>query len=190
MNLPVPDVLLDIKANTKVSQVIIFLKISGNLSAPQMSLSSKPALSEAEIISLLTLNKNISSLSEGEIGELLREEIFNLVFQGLSINFLKRAENQIANYLGLDIFRIETLFKENSETTPSYDLNFKTFGIEVGKSITEDLFLIYSTSLDGFSERSFGIDYQFRPDLSFNAQINSYSQKNNPEIKMGLQFEF
>jgi len=186
-----PDVLLDIKANTKVSQVTVFLKISGNLSAPQISLSSKPALSEAEIISLLTLNKNISGLSEGEIGELLREEIFNLVFQGLSINFLRRAENQIANYLGLDIFRIETIFKEDSETTPFYDLNFKTFGIEVGKSITEDLFLTYSTSLDGFSERSFSIDYQFKPDLSFTAEINTFAlEENNSEIKIGLQFEF
>jgi len=186
-----PDVLLDIKANTKVSQVTVFLKISGNLSAPQIELSSKPALTEAEIISLLTLNKNISGLSEGEIGELLREEIFNLIFQGLSINFLRRAENQIANYLGLDIFRIEAIFKENSETTPFYDLNFRTFGIEVGKSITEDLFLTYSTSLDGISERSFSIDYQFKPDLSFTAEINTFAlEENNSEIKIGLQFEF
>jgi translocation and assembly module TamB len=186
-----PDLLLDIKANTKVSQITVFLKISGNLSAPQISLSSKPALSEVEIISLLTLNKNISGLSEGDIGELLREEISNLIFQGLSINFLRRAENQIANYLGLDIFRIETIFKENSKTTPFYDLNFKTFGIEVGKSITEDLFLTYSTSLDGFSERSFGIDYQFKPDLSFTAEINTFAlEENNSEIKIGLQFEF
>jgi len=186
-----PDVLLDIKANTKVSQVTVFLKISGNLSAPQISLTSKPALSEAEIISLLTLNKNISGLSEGEIGELLRGEIFNLLFQGVSINFLRKAENQIANYLGLDVFRIETIFKENGETTPFYDLNFKTFGIEVGKSITEDLFLTYSTSLDGFSEKSFSIDYQFKPDLSFTAEINTYElEKSGTEIKMGLQFEF
>ncbi|OFW47816.1 MAG: hypothetical protein A2163_06285 [Actinobacteria bacterium RBG_13_35_12] len=186
-----PDVLLDIKANTKVNQVTVFLKISGNLSAPQISLSSSPALSEAEIISLLTLNKNISGLSEGEIGELLRGEIFNLIFQGLSINFLRRAENQIANYLGLDVFRIETIFTENSETTPFYDLNFKTFGVEVGKSITEDLFLTYSTSLDGFSEKSFSIDYQFKPDLSFTAEINTYElEKSGTEIKIGLQFEF
>ena len=186
-----PDVLLDIKANTKVNQVTVFLKISGNLSAPQISLSSQPALSEAEIISLLTLNKNISGLSEGEVDELLREEIFNLIFQGLSINFLRRAENQIANYLGLDVFRIETIFKENGETTPFYDLNFKTFGIEVGKSITEDLFLTYSTSLDGFSERNFSIDYQFKPDLSFTAEINTFAlEENNSEIKIGLQFEF
>ena len=43
---------------------------------------------------------------------LKREEIFNLIFQGLSINFLRRAENQITNYLGLDVFRLETIFKE------------------------------------------------------------------------------
>ncbi len=186
-----PDALLDIQANTKVNQVTVFLKISGNLSAPKVSLTSKPALSEPEIISLLTLNKNIIGLSEGKLDELLREEIFNLIFQGLSINFLRRAENQIADYLGLDVFRIETIFKENSETTPFYDLNFKTFGIEVGKNITEDLFLTYSTSLDGFSERSFSIDYQFKPDLSFTAEINTFAlEENNSEIKMGLQFEF
>ncbi|TFG89932.1 MAG: hypothetical protein E4G71_06055, partial [Candidatus Atribacteria bacterium] len=186
-----PDVLLDIKANTKVNQVTVFLKISGNLSDPQISLSSQPALSEPEIISLLTLNKNISGLSEGEIDELLRGEIFNLIFQGLSINFLRRAENQIAKSLGLDVFRIETIFKENGETTPFYDLNFKEFGLEVGKSITEDLFLSYSTSLDGFSENSFSIDYQFTPDLSFTAEINTYElEKNSAEIKMGVQLDF
>lgn len=102
--------------------------------------------------------------------------------------FLK---NQIANYLGLDVFRIETIFKENGETTPFYDLNFKTFGIEVGKSITEDLFLTYSTSLDGFSERNFSMDYQFKPDLSFTAEINTFElEKSGSEIKIGLQFEF
>ncbi len=186
-----PDVLLDIKANTKINQVTIFLKISGNLSDPQISLSSQPALSEAEIISLLTLNRNISGLSAGEVDELLRGEIFNLIFQGLSINFLRKAENQIAKSLGLDVFRIETIFKENGEITPFYDLNFKTFGIEVGKSITEDLFLTYSTSLDGFSERSFSMDYQFKPDLSFTAEINTYEQeKSGTGIKIGLQFEF
>lgn len=186
-----PDLLLDIKANTKINQVTIFLKISGNLSAPQISLTSKPALTEAEIISLLTLNKNISGLSEGEVDELLKEEIFNLIFQGLSINFLRRAENQIANYFGLDVFRVETIFKESNETTPFYDLNFKTFGIEVGKNISEDLFLTYSTSLDGFSEKSFSLDYQFKPDLSFTTEINSFSsQENSSEIKIGIQFEF
>jgi len=186
-----PDLLLDIKATTKINQVTVFLKISGNLSAPQISLTSKPALTEAEIISLLTLNKNISGLSEGEVDALLREEIFNLIFQGLSINFLRRAENQIANYLGLDLFRIETIFKENSESTPFYDLNFKTFGIEVGKNITEDIFLTYSTSLDGYSEKNFSIDYQYKPDLSFTAEINTFAlEKNNTEIKMGIQFEF
>ena len=61
----------------------------------------------------------------------------------------------------------------------------------MGKSITEDLFLTYSTSLDGFSERSLGIDYQFKPDLSFTAEINSYElEKSSTEIKMGLQFDF
>ena len=185
------DVLLDIKANTKVSQVTVFLKISGNLSAPQISLSSTPALSEAEIISLLTLNKNIIGLSEGEIGELLKEEIFNLVFQGLSANFLRKAENQIANYLGLDFFRIEALLKEDTNITPFYDLNFKSLGIEVGKNISEELFLTYSTTLDGISERSFGIDYQFKSDLSFNAELNTFElEKSGTEIRMGLKFGF
>jgi autotransporter translocation and assembly factor TamB len=186
-----PDVLLDIKANAKVGQVTVFLIISGNLSSPQVSLSSKPALSEPEILSLLTLNKNILNLSEGEVGELFKEDIINLIFQGLSIGFLKKAEDQIAGYLGLDIFRIETLYNKNLESTSFYDLNFKTTGIEIGKAINEDLFLTYSTSLDGISSRSLGIDYQFKPDLSFNAEINTFElEKNSTEIKFGLQFDF
>jgi len=186
-----PDVLLDIKANAKVGQVTVFLIISGNLSSPQVSLSSKPALSEPEILSLLTLNKNILNLSEGEVGELFKEDIINLIFQGLSIGFLKKAEDQIAGYLGLDIFRIETLYNKNLESSSLYDLNFKTTGVEIGKAINEDLFLTYSTSLDGISSRSLGIDYQFKPDLSFNAEINTYElEKSSTEIKFGLQFDF
>ena len=186
-----PDVLLDIKANAKVGQVTVFLTISGNLSSPQVSLSSKPALSEPEILSLLTLNKNILNLSEGEVGELFKEDIINLIFQGLSIGFLKKAEDQIAGYLGLDIFRIETLYNKNLESSSLYDLNFKTMGVEIGKAINEDLFLTYSTSLDAISTKSLGIDYQFKPDLSLKAEFNTYElEKNSTEIKFGLQFDF
>jgi len=186
-----PDVLLDIKANAKVGQVTVFLIISGNLSSPQVSLSSKPVLSEPEILSLLTLNKNILNLSEGEVGELFKEDIINLIFQGLSIGFLKKAEDQIAGYLGLDIFRIETLYNKNLESSSLYDLNFKTTGVEIGKAINEDLFLTYSTSLDGISSKSLGIDYQFKPNVSFNAEINTFElEKNSTEIKFGLQFNF
>jgi len=185
------DILMDIKANAKIGQTTVFLTISGNISSPQVLLSSQPALSEPEIISLLTLNKNILNLSEGEVGELFKEDIINLIFQGLSMKFLKKAEDQIAGYLGLDVFRIETLYDKNIESTSLYDLNFKTTGIEIGKAVNEDLFLTYTTSLDAFSTRSLGIDYQFKPDLSFNLEINAYElEKNSTEIKFGLQLNF
>jgi len=185
------DVLMDIKANAQVGQVTVFLNISGNLSSPQVSLSSKPVLSEPEILSLLTLNKNIINLSEGEIVDLFKEDIIELIFQGLGLKYLKKAESQIADYLRLDIFRIESIYNQDIEQTSLYDLNFKTTEIEFGKAINEDLFITYTTSLDAISSKSLGIDYNFQSDLSFNAEINtSELERSGTEIKFGFNFEF
>ncbi|MEA3453939.1 MAG: translocation/assembly module TamB domain-containing protein, partial [Candidatus Caldatribacteriota bacterium] len=71
------NMILDIRAKTKIDDIDVFLNVSGILTQPTITLSSSPVLSESEIISLLMFNKNYAGLTEGEIGTILKEEMIN-----------------------------------------------------------------------------------------------------------------
>ncbi|GAG66204.1 unnamed protein product, partial [marine sediment metagenome] len=110
------DMILDIRAKIEIDDIDVFLSVNGILAQPMVTLSSSPALSESEIISLLMFNKNYAGLTEGELGIILKEELINLIAQGLSIRFLNQIEDEIANSLGLDEFKIETIFKKERDS--------------------------------------------------------------------------
>jgi autotransporter translocation and assembly factor TamB len=60
------DMILDIRAKTKIDDIDVFVSVSGILAQPIVAFSSSPVLSESEIISLLMFNKNYAGLTEGE----------------------------------------------------------------------------------------------------------------------------
>ncbi|GAG16849.1 unnamed protein product, partial [marine sediment metagenome] len=129
------DMILDIRAKTEIDDIDVFLNVSGILAQPTITLSSSPVLSESEIISLLMFNKNYAGLTEGELGIILKEELINLIAQGLSIRFLNQLENEVADSFGLDEFKIETIFKEDQDSDLAFfpGLVLETLAFKVGK---------------------------------------------------------
>jgi autotransporter translocation and assembly factor TamB len=158
-----------------------------------MTLDSSPTLSESEIISLLMLNKNYAGLSEGEIGEVLKEEMISLLAQGLSLTFLNQIENEVANTLGLDEFNIETIFK--SEKNPDLDqtnrVSLAGLALKMGKYFSENFYLTYSAPLYEAGKSNLEFEYKVKDDLTLSSQIGSTgSQDDEFELKFELQYEF
>ena len=183
---------LNARANTNVQGVQININVLGNLLNPQILLSSQPALKETEILSLLAFDRNIEGLSEGEINQLLSQEMVNIIFQSLQINLFRRFEREIAEGLGLEFLRITF---NNHRNDDSYffleDLNLADLTLEVGKNIGDDLLITYSTPLDFHGEASLTLDYKLSPEFTFSTQLENISfREEDYKIKFGLELRF
>ncbi|MCJ7656408.1 MAG: translocation/assembly module TamB domain-containing protein, partial [Candidatus Atribacteria bacterium] len=187
------DMILNIRAKTEIDDIDVFISVSGILAQPMVTCSSSPALSESEIISLLMFNKNYAGLTEGELGEILKEEMVNLIAQGISLTFLNQIENQVASSLGLDEFNIETIFKkeENTDLTENQGLTLAGLALKIGKYFSENFYLTYSTPLYEAGKGSLGFEYKVKDDLTLSTQMGSTgSQEDEFELKFELQYEF
>ncbi|MDD5014329.1 MAG: translocation/assembly module TamB domain-containing protein [Atribacterota bacterium] len=187
------DMILDIKAKTEIDDIDVFVSVGGILAQPVVTFSSSPALSESEIISLLMFNKNYAGLTEGEIGTVLQEEMINLIAQGLSIRFLNQIEDEIANSLGLDEFKIETIFKQEQGSDLGFVPGFalETLALKIGKYFSENFYLSYSTPLFEMGIGDLELEYKLKNDLTLSTQIGSVgSQDDEFELKFELKFEF
>ena len=185
--------ILDIRAKTEIDEIDVFVNISGILVQPMITFSSSPTLSESEIISLLMFSKNYTGLTEGEIGTILREEMVNLIAQGLSIRFINQIEDEIANSLGLDEFKIETIFKQeqNSDLAFFPGFSLETLAFKVGKYLSENFYLTYSAPLFEMEIGDLEIEYKLKDDLTLSTQIGSVGSQNDEfELKFELQYEF
>jgi len=182
------DMILDIRAKTEIDDIDVFVSVSGILAQPTITLSSSPTLGESEIISLLMFNKNYIGLTEGEIGIILKEELINLIAQGLSIRFLNQIEDEVADNLGLDEFKIETIFKKDKDS----DLAFSPgLAFKVGKYFSENFYLTYSAPLFEIGIGDLELEYKLKNDLTLSTQIGSLgSQDGEFELKFELQYEF
>ena len=88
-------------------------------------------------------------LTEGEMETILKEEMINLIAQGLSVRFLNQIENQVADSLGLDEFKIETIFKKEQDSDLAFfpGLSLETLAFKAGKYFSENFYLTYSAPL-------------------------------------------
>ena len=187
------DMILDISAKTEIDKIDVFVSVSGILVQPMVTFSSSPALSESEIISLLMFNKNYAGLTEGEMGIILQEEMINLIAQGLSIRFLNQIEDEIANSLGLDEFKIETIFKKEQNSDLAFIPGFAldSLVLKVGKYFSDNFYLSYSAPLLEMEIGDLELEYKLKNDLILSTQIGSLgSQDDAFELKFELKYEF
>jgi autotransporter translocation and assembly factor TamB len=185
--------ILDIKAKSKIDDINVLLTLGGDISHPVVTLESSPPLTENEIISLLMFNKNYAGLREGELGTVLKEEMINLIAQGLSVRFLNQIENKVADSLGLNEFKIETIFKKDQDSNLAFIPGFGIEGLalKVGKYFSENFYLTYSAPLFEMGIGDLGLEYKLKDDLILSTQIGSVSSQDDKfELKFELQYEF
>ena len=119
--------------------------------------------------------------------------MINLIAQGLSVRFLNQIENQVANSLGLDEFKIKTIFKKDQDSNSGFlpGLALKGLALKIGKYFSENFYLNYSTPLYEIGKGDLELEYKISDDLTLSTQVGSSGvQGDNFEFKIELQHGF
>ena len=107
--------ILDIKANTKIDNVEIFIDITGNMENPRLNLKSNPSMNSKDILSYLIFGTKFSNSSMNEQNKEAQASLF--ILNELSKDYVKE--------LGIDILHF------------NYDPKTQYIETTVGKKIGE-----------------------------------------------------
>lgn len=123
------DPLLSLMANRTVSGVLIRAALRGQVSAPELELTSTPALEESDILSLLLFNQPVNELALAQRNELA------LQAATLASGFVvSPAVTAVGQALGLDFLELE----------PTGALGTTSFRLSAGREIWKGLFVTYA----------------------------------------------
>ena len=163
---------IDFFADTKLTRARVFLSVRGPLGAAEMRLTSSPAMSQTQIVQLLTLRDAYRDGSTNmNAGDLLAV--------GLQMTFLSEVEGIMRNYLALDkltitrgsgsMFASQLSPKENDEN--KYDFN-----VTMGKYITDKVMLRYTHGFGGDQINRYGVQYDINDHwgLTLERESNDY----------------
>ncbi len=164
---------IKLQAQAKLERTTINLAINGPASAMDLTLTSEPAMSQQEIISLLTLRgsyftKNDSTAHDSSFG---RDELVSLLDAGLQMRFIAEVESSLQNALGVDELQLvrSSLFDSSSRSSRNDD-QFQGYNIQIGKYLTDKLLINYSVGLDQHNN-SFGFRYDLTKNIGIGGSV-------------------
>jgi translocation and assembly module TamB len=169
------DPVLNIQAESEIKGYRVVVNLTGPLSQPNASVSSDPALPQADVVALITTgnlssgDQSGSALTQTGLGtatSLLTDAIINAPVQ--------RATDKL---FGLNRFEIDPLIAGRGGASP-------TARITVGRQINRNLSLTYSTNVTTEQNQVIALEYRVSDRLSFVAQyqqgaINTLRTQNN-----------
>lgn len=146
------DPYLDLNAQTRVAPYEVFLRVEGTAERFRYELNSDPPLSQPDIIALLLTGSPLQPQAAG--GSAARPELFT---GDLAANYFAgalsdRFTRQLRRALGLERLEVNSLLVEGSADP--------TTRLTLGKTINEDVRLIYSTDLGATERRLYRVDWQ------------------------------
>lgn len=107
------------------------------------------------------------------MGQVIQEQIVDYVDTQIQQTILRGLSNTVRNLLNLDEFTIETHMG-------------RIVQIEMGKNLTDKIYLNYVREFDGFDVRDdFGIEVTLNSNFVFNGGVTSEG-----EVKIGVEAKF
>ncbi len=167
-----PSPTLDLLAENQTRDLIIFLRISGDLTAPRIEMTSEPALPEDEILSRMMFGRSLSQISPLQALQLVKA--VNRLAGGGGFDILDNTRK----LLGIDQLEIT----QSEETASENALG--NAALRVGKYLHED---IYVTVEKGMSEESgkVSVEVEVLPNITVESEI-----KENAESGVGLKWRW
>ena len=148
---------IDFYAETRLTNMRVYLSAHGPLDHMDFRLGSSPEMSEEEILRVLTLR---SAYQSGE-GKFSAADALAI---GLQMSILSEVEDSMKNLLHLDVLRLSSgsgsLFESKEETPLTQREN--EYNVEIGKYLGDHVLVRYVQGLGGASDKSrYGIQYDF-----------------------------
>lgn len=150
----------DVESDTEIRGYRVILNLSGSLEKLNVTLRSEPALSQVDIVNLLTTGQPPTSIGQiqaaGSVasGQVAANTAAGILFGTLS----SQVEQRTDKLFGLNRFQIDPLLTGRGSNP--------TARITIGRRITRDLSVTYSTDLSTGREQVFLLEYQIRRNIS------------------------
>jgi translocation and assembly module TamB len=174
------DPIVSIQGEAQIRGYRITVNLTGPLSQPQASVSSEPALPQADVVALITTGQlstgdtSASILSQSGLGtatSLLTDALINAPAQ--------RATSRL---FGLSRFEINPVIGGRTGSTPGARLT-------VGKRINKNLSVTYSTNVASDPNQILAVEYRVSDRLSFIAQYEQASTRQLTSRNDAFSFE-
>jgi metal-sulfur cluster biosynthetic enzyme len=177
---------VQIKDEGKMRQVTIYLTVHGPLGALKLELSSEPAMSQAQIMSLLTLGEDFSSWTKEQIDEKVQSSGARMLGRWAGSLIGQQIKSRLQKIAPVDVVDIRFGGVENAAgNIVSGGGNTQTSGgqsasgttglsllqdtqIDLGKYLTEDLYLNYRATLKDRGIDRGGLAWQSLVGLEYN----------------------
>ncbi len=161
------DPLIQMETEAFVQNYRIRFTVNGTASHPRPEFSASPPLPPADILALISLGELFKRSGSSEISSQITSATF---LTGVLTDEIK---NRTHKFLGLDLLRIDALF------TGQPSIN--TSRLTIGKALTKDLIVVYSTNLspsrqDSPRQEIIYVQYQLSPAISLIGMKNEEGQ--------------
>ncbi|MBP7570552.1 MAG: translocation/assembly module TamB domain-containing protein [Acidobacteria bacterium] len=138
---------LDFTATRLISSVEVQVRVGGTMSRPELTLTSRPPLEEADILSLIVFNQSANQLEAGQQVTLAQRA------SALATGFVAgKLADSLGRALDLDIFEIEA--------APQGPGQGASATVTVGEQVGERLFLRLRQGVGADTTRQFIMEYQ------------------------------
>jgi outer membrane protein insertion porin family len=141
---------LDVRAETRVGDYDVFLRIEGTLDRFNYELTSSPTLSTQDIIALLVTGSTLEALSASPAGgaDIFTGDLAVNYFTGA---FTDRFGRQMQQLLGLERVQINPMLQGEGDPTAR---------VTLGKEVADNLYIVYSSEIGGPETRLYQIEWQ------------------------------
>ncbi len=181
-----------LSAETRLQNTVVRLNISGPVSGMEFNLTSDPAMSQQELLSLLTLRSRYFDKQSGADKGFGRDEVLSLLDAGLQMRFVSEVEGAFRDAFGLDDFRVvrDTLWStdESGKNSKNSDLpaGREVYNIEMSKYVTDRLMLSYTMGID-HNQHSAAFRYDFNRRISLTGSLDD---ENKGRLGLETRFRF
>ncbi|MCS6884102.1 MAG: translocation/assembly module TamB domain-containing protein [Acidobacteriota bacterium] len=171
----------DIESETNIRGYRILLNLNGSLNKLNVSFRSEPALSQLDIVRLLTTGQPPTNIGQVQTaGTVSSARIAADTAAGILFGTLSsKVEQQTDRLFGLNRFQIDPLLTGRGSNP--------TARITLGRRISRNLSVTYSTDLSTGREQIFLIEYQLKNNLSL-VGVRSEDGSYGFEVRLRKQF--
>ncbi|MBP2661613.1 MAG: hypothetical protein H6Q69_4645, partial [Firmicutes bacterium] len=169
--------IIKLNAQATLQQTVVYLNVNGPMGEMEFKLTSEPAMSQQEILSLLTLrSRYFEKQNSGDTG-LGRDELMGALDAGLQMRFISEIEGNMRSALGLDEFRFvrdttsSIVKKSSTNNDESSTINEEVYNLEMSKYLTDKLLVSYVMGVD-HSKNEVALRYSLSRHISLTGSID------------------
>jgi len=164
-----------VKSEGQVQNTQVYLTLKGRISSMTPKIYSSPPMSEGDLLSLLTLGRDISSAMQSDTRDLFESEIL----EGLKNTYISALiGNTISAALNLDELFLTSLYDKTEGRSRSF--------IRAGKYIGQNIFMAYEGTLDEREEETFIFEYRLPKGFVVNLEF----EKPEKDKRVGVRYDW